>query len=120
MKFAMYLGRFDLASQHVSEMINKAPTEQELIDVHDKEGIAPFLRLRLVPRWDNDPRRDKLVRDDVESLIKQISDAVRKKLADPKNIQLYAANLYGTPEENAFARIALANSGALAALYLLE
>src|SRR5947209_47505 len=44
MKFEMDLGRFDLASQLLSEMLKKAPTEQELIDLHDKEGIAPFLR----------------------------------------------------------------------------
>ncbi|MBI1914550.1 MAG: hypothetical protein HYS12_07405 [Planctomycetes bacterium] len=120
MKFEMELGRFDLAAQLLSELLKKGPTEKELIDLHEKEGIAPFLRLRLVPRWDNDPRRDKKVRDDVDDLIKQMTTAVRKNLADPNRIKLFTNNLYGTPEENAFARIELARSGAVAVPYVLE
>src|SRR5947209_5962802 len=87
MKFEMELGRYDLAAQLLSEMLKKPPTEKELIDLHEKEGIAPFLRLRLVPRWDNDTRRDKKVRDDVDELIKQMTTAVRKHLADPRRIK---------------------------------
>src|SRR5262249_61976355 len=52
MKFEMEVGRFDLAAQLLREMLKKGPTEDELIKLHDKKGITPFLRLRLARRWE--------------------------------------------------------------------
>ncbi len=119
-KFEMEVGRFDLAAQHLHNMMVKKPTPEELLQLHEKEGIVTFLRLRLMPKWNNQRDKDKEAREDVESLIDQITQAVRTKLADPKRITFYLSNLYGQPEEAGFARIELAKSGTAAVPYMLE
>jgi CheY-like chemotaxis protein len=120
MQFEMEVGRFDLAAQHLRGLIDKKPTQDELLKLHSKEGIATFLRLRLVPKWSDDRVREKQAREDVETLIELVTKAVRDKLTDVPRIKLYIENLYKTPEENAFARIELAKSGTAAVPYMLE
>lgn len=120
LKFEMEVGRFDLAAQHLNNLLKKKPDPKELLRLYEQDGLATFLRLRVVPRWDENKDKERQARKDVESLIEQITAAVRAHLSDPKRINLFIANLYGTPEENGFARIELARSGALAMPYLIE
>lgn len=120
MKFEMEVGRFDLAAQHLRDMIAKKPTPDELIKLHEKEGIVNFLRLRNVPKWTDERDKEKQARADVETLIDLVTEAVKAKLADPKRIATYVANLYGLPEEAAFARIELAKSGTAAIPYMIQ
>ncbi len=120
MKFEMEVGRFDLAAGHLRNMLEKKPTPEELVQLHEKEGVVSFLRLRLMPKWFEDRTKDKQAREDVESLIEQVIQAVRAKLTDPKRIALHIGNLYGPPEEAAFARIELVKSGSASIPYLLQ
>lgn len=119
MKFEMEVGRYDLAAQLLHEMLVKKPTAEELVALNEKEGIATFLRLRLVPRWYEDRNKDRKARQDVDVLIDQVIAAVKAKLTNPDRIKLFIKNLYESPEENGFARIELAKSGAAAVPYLV-
>jgi CheY-like chemotaxis protein len=119
-QFELDVGRLDLAAQHIHNLVVSKSNADDLVQLHDKVGIAPFLRLRFVPRWDKDPQKDKLARDDVETLIEQITTAVKAKLTDPKRINTLVKNLYGEPEENAYSRIELAKSGAAVVPYLIN
>jgi CheY-like chemotaxis protein len=120
MKFEMEVGRFDLAAQHLHDMLAKKPTADDLVKLHEKEGIAAFLRLRVMPKWYSDRDKDKQARDDVESLIEQVTQAVRTKLTDPRRITFFISNLYEPAEEAAFARVELLKSGIAAIPYMLE
>src|SRR5262249_19351449 len=120
MKFEMEVGRFDLAAQHLRDMIAKKPTPDELVKLHEKEGIVNFLRLRNIPKWTDERDKEKQARADVESLIDLVTEAVKAKLADPKRIATYVANLYDLPEEAGFARIELAKSGTAAIPYMIQ
>src|SRR5205823_181487 len=57
---------------------------------------------------------------DVDTLIRLVTNAVRKALADPVRIRRYVANLSATPEERAYSLKELFRSGEAAAPYLLE
>jgi CheY-like chemotaxis protein len=119
-KFEMEVGRFDLAAQLLHEMLAKKPTPEELVALNEKEGTVTFLRLRLVPRWYEDRNKDRLARKDVDLLIDSIIAAVKAKLSNPDRIKLFIKNLFESPEENGFARIELAKSGAAAVPFLVE
>ncbi len=119
-RFELDVGRYDLAAQHLRNMLDKKPTQQELLRLHEENGIAPFLRLRIVTRWDDDPTKNKQAQTDSEDLIRQITETVRARLNDPNRIKLFVRNLYATPEESEFARVELGKSGAVAIPYLLE
>ena len=120
MKFEMEVGRFDLAAQHLHNMLAAKPTPEDLLQLHEKEGIVNFLRLRVMPKWYDQRDKDKQAREDVESLIEQVTQAVRTKLADPKRIAFYIGNLFEQPEEAAFARVELVKSGTASIPYILE
>ena len=117
-KFEMDVGRFDLAAKLLHEMLPKA-TPEELVTLNEKEGIGTFLRLRLVPRWSEDRNKDRQARQDIDAFIDKIIAAVKAKLTDPKRIQLFIKNLFESPEENGFARLELAKSGAAAVPYMI-
>jgi CheY-like chemotaxis protein len=120
MKFELEVGRFDLAAQHLHAMLQKKPAPVELLQLYEKDRLSTFLRLRLVPRWSENKDKDLQARKDVESLIEQMTAAVRAHLSNPERLKTFINNLYETPEENAFARIELAKSGSFAIPALLE
>ena len=120
-KFEMEVGRFDLAAQHLRDMLAKNPKPEELVPLAEKEGIVVFLRLRLVPKWFPDKRdKEEQARKDVETLIDEVTKAIQAKLTDPKRIALFVGNLYGLPEEAGFARVELTKSGTAAVPYMIE
>src|SRR5262249_34185882 len=120
LKFELDVGRPDLAAGFLRDMLKKKPTPEELVQLHEKEGVAAILRLRFVPRWDENKDKDRQAREDVEVLLQEMIAAVKAKVADPKRIRQFVKNLYESPEENAFAKIELAKSGAAAVPYLVE
>src|SRR3954469_9287880 len=77
MKFEMEVGRYDLAAQHLHDMLATKPTAGQLPKRHEKEEIATFRRLRIMPRSYADRDKERQAREDVESLIDQITQAVR-------------------------------------------
>ena len=117
-KFEMDVGRFDSAAKLLHEMLPKS-TPEELVALNEKVGIGTFLRLRLVPRWSEDRARDRQARQDIDAFIDKIIAAVKAKLTDPARIQLFIKNLFESPEENGFARLELAKSGAAAVPYII-
>ena len=59
------------------------PTEEELVGLEDKYGMAAFLTLRTVD-WSNDPKVAEQATKDADQLIDLVREAVKKKLNDPK------------------------------------
>ncbi len=127
-RYEVEVGRFDLAAgwlhalleqPQANNMPPRKPTEEELVALEEKYGMAAFLELRNVD-WSKDPKVAEQPKKDADELIKQVRDAVNKKLSDPTKIQLYVKNLNGDREEHDFALKELYRSGARVVPYLID
>ncbi len=119
-QFEIDVGKYDLAAVHLRNLINFKPTDADLVKLADEVGVAAFLRLRNIPKWSNDPKVNKEAVNNVEQLIKRVTEAVKKVRGDPVRIQMYIKNLHATPEENAYAIKELAKIGAPVVPYLID
>ncbi|MFN4257955.1 MAG: hypothetical protein ACK4RK_01560 [Gemmataceae bacterium] len=123
MKFEIDVGQFELAAGHLLGFLNAGPTDEELLQIEEKEGMSSFLRLRNIPKWYDDPKKDKeekQVREQVENLINRVAEVLEKKLTDPDRINKFINNLSATPEERVFAIRELRRSGAAAMPHIIN
>jgi hypothetical protein len=120
LQFEIDVGKYDLATGHLRGLINFKPTDADLVKLADEVGVAAFLRLRNIPRWSDNPKIDKEAVNNVEQLIKRVTEAVRKVRSDPVRIQGYIKNLQASPEENAYAQKELYKSGSAVVPYLID
>jgi CheY-like chemotaxis protein len=118
--FELEVGRTELAARLLRELVKRAVNDQDLVDLDRKVGTSAILRLRLVPKWSNDPKIDAQARKDADELADKLSKALRNVLGDPKRIARFIANLNGDREEQAFARAELYRSKELAIPQLVE
>lgn len=103
LQFEMELGRYELAAKLLHGLLERKPTDEELLRLEEKEGgLAPFLRLRTVPQWsDNKATHDQAVKD-ADELAQRIGNAIQKVLGDRKRINRLIKNLSGDAEERAY------------------
>jgi CheY-like chemotaxis protein len=113
-RFEVNTGRFEVAAGLIRELLALNPPEKEMLALVDKEGLAPFLRLRNVERWSDNPKTEAEARKNVEALIERVSAALKKQLDDPARIARLANGLLGSAEEAAFAQREIRRSGAAA------
>jgi CheY-like chemotaxis protein len=113
LQFELNVGRPDLAAGHLRGLLDKKPTEPEWVDLEEEQGMTNILRLRLVPKWDDDPRINKQAQDNAEKLIQEVTAALEKHLSNQQRIAKYVKNLAsGEPEERSYALKELYRSGA--------
>jgi CheY-like chemotaxis protein len=113
MQFEIDVGQYGIAAQMLRGLIAKQPTDDELVQLETKYGMAAFLKLRTLPpfldrdqkrpRWSENPKVQQQALDDIEQLINLVTAAVKKKLADRERIVKYVQALTADPEEAAFA-----------------
>ncbi|HEY7426515.1 MAG TPA: hypothetical protein VH682_19935 [Gemmataceae bacterium] len=120
LQFEIDVGKYDLAADHLRGLINSKPSDADLVKLADEVGVSAFLRLRNVPKWSDNAKVNKEAVNNVEQLIKRVTDAVSKVRRDPARIQGYLKNLNASPEESAYALKELAKSGAAAVPYLID
>jgi CheY-like chemotaxis protein len=112
LQFELEVGRPDLAARHLQGLMSRTPTEGELIELEEEQGMTNILRLRLVRKWDEDAKIDKQAKDNVERLIRETAAALEKQLSNKERIAKFVKNLAsGEPEERAFALRELFRSG---------
>jgi CheY-like chemotaxis protein len=124
LKFEIELGKYDLAAKLLRGLVALKPADpekmkafdEELLKLHEREGINAFLRLRLVPEWRTGTQAQK----DVDELIALVTKAVRDRLSAKDRIDKYIKNLQKSPEEREFAVRELYKSGAIAVPYLIQ
>lgn len=109
MNFEIEVGKFDLAKEHLQGFLKANPTDEELLQIEEKEGMSAFLRLLTVPT----------LRTDAGPLIERVAEVVKKHRADPKRIALFIDNLSASPEERVYALRELQKSGAAAVPHLV-
>ncbi len=120
LEYEIDVGRLDLASGLLHALLAKSPTDEDLLALEDKYGMAAFLTLHTIPKWSDDPKIEAQARKDATQFIDLIRDAVKKKLSDPKRIQLFVKNLNGEPEERDFALKELYRSGGQVTPYVID
>jgi hypothetical protein len=120
LQFEIDVGKYDLAAVHLRNLLNYKPSDADVVKLADEVGIAAFLRLRNIRKWSDDAKANKEALDNVEQLIKRVTEAVTRVRRDPARIQGYIKNLTASPEENAYALKELAKSGAVVVPYLID
>ena len=119
LKFEMEVGKFDLAAEHLKGLLALEPKDEDLLAIEAKDGMSAFLRLRTVARWDKNPRRNNEAKENVETLIKRVTQALKKHLTDPKRLAKFTTNLMATEGERQYAINELRRSGAISIPYLI-
>ncbi len=115
LQFELEVGRRDLAARLLHEMLKAAVNDQDLVDLEQKVGTTAFLRLRLIPKWSDDPKLNAQAVKDADELNAKVSQAIEKILGDKARIQRFIHDLTtGDREEQEFATKELYRSRALA------
>lgn len=125
-RYEMRVGNFNRAKEHLEKLYELTKNDEaalyklvtEKADDKDVPGLVNFLRLRLVPKWSDNPDPEKARAADVkfkketlEPLIEAISTSYSKVLKDPIRIAKFTRNLAESPEERDFALNELRKSG---------
>lgn len=110
MQYEIEVGQFNIAAGLLKSFLEKNPTDDELFQIEERDGIATFLKLLTIPA----------LRKDAAPLVDRVSEVVKQKLSDPVRIRKFIANLQATPEERAYAIVELRRSKAMAVPYLVE
>jgi len=110
MKYEVGVGKYDLANTFLKGFIDQKPTDQELLQIEQEEGMAAFLQLAVIPE----------MRKNARPLIERVTAVVRKFVSDPVRIQKYVRNLSASREERQYAIDQLRIAGPYAVPYLVQ
>jgi hypothetical protein len=124
MRFELAVGKFDLAAFHLKGLLEKQPADEvdkELLKIEEAEGLFAFLRLQTIRKWSDHPPFQKEAKQNVETLINRVTNALEKLLSDPQRINKFIRKLDApTPEERVYAFVQLNRSKARAVPYLIK
>jgi CheY-like chemotaxis protein len=104
LKHEIELGHFDLAAAYLKGFIAKNPTDEELLQIQERDGSSAFYRLLTIPQ----------LRKDAKPLVERVDAVVQKHLRDRQRLDKLIKNLNATPEERDYAIAQLRRSGAAA------
>lgn len=113
MNHEIELGHFDIASSYLKGFLAKNPTDDEIIQMQEKQGSSAFLRLLTIPE----------LQKDAKPLVERVGNVMQKFLADRKRLEQHIKRLSSTadePEERAFAIAQLRRAGAAAIPALID
>lgn len=110
-KFEIELGAYKVAADYLKGFIEKAPTEKELLEIEEKEGMSAFLKLRVIPKWSEDPRVDAETKKRVEEVIQGVTNIVKAHRSDPVRIAKLVGLLSASEGERLYAISQLRRSG---------
>lgn len=118
-KSEVAVGKFDTAAAYLKELLALEPSEKDLVQLEERDGIAAFLELNSVPRWSSNEALDREARNNVKELLARVTKAVTNLRSNPERIQRYIRNLTATPEERDYALIELRKAGPAAMPFLI-
>lgn len=117
----MNSGSLEVAGDVFKEFLALNPTAQDYLDIEAKYGPTTFLKLRTIPRWYDDPKRDaEFKKSTLETMVNAAIAANETLLKNPNRIAKFVRNLGGVPEEYAFAVAELKRSGDAIVPQLIE
>jgi hypothetical protein len=110
MRFEIGVGKFKLAAEDLKGFLDKKPTDDELLQIEQEQGLSAFLELLTIPE----------LRDDGKKLVEQVTEVVKKRRGDPERIRRFVKNLSASPEERAYALNELKKAGPMAVPHLVD
>lgn len=110
MNHEIALGQFQVAAGYLKGFLARNPSDEELLQIQDREGSVAFQRLLTIPE----------LRADAKALVERVDAVVQKHLSDPKRLDALIKNLNATPEERSYAIAQLRRSGAAAMPALVD
>jgi hypothetical protein len=110
MRFNLGVGKSQLAAEDLKGFLAKNPTDAEILQIIDEQGMSAFLQLLNRPE----------LRADAQALVERVNAVVKQQRGDPARLRKLVANLLGEPEERAYSIIELRKAGPLAVPYLVE
>jgi CheY-like chemotaxis protein len=118
-KAEVAVGKFDTAAAFLKDLLALEPSDKDLVQLEERDGIAAFLELNNVARWSSNEALDREAKTNVKELIARVTKAVNTLRSDRERIQRFIKNLTATPEERDYALIELRKSGPAAMPYLV-
>jgi len=110
MNHEIELGQFKIAAGYLKGFLAGNPSDEDLLQIQDREGSSAFHRLLTIPE----------LRADAKALVDRVDDVVQKHLSDPKRLGALIKNLSATPEERSYAIEQLRRAGAAAMPALID
>jgi vacuolar-type H+-ATPase subunit F/Vma7 len=118
--FEIDVGRFDLAADHLKNMLALPPTDEDVLALEKKEGMSSILKLRTIQKWSDNPKLNADAKKAAEDFIDKVSTTLKKHLADRERLAKFTRNLAATPEERRYAIVELSRSKALVVPFIME
>lgn len=104
------LGLNDLAKDYLARLVSSQPTDEELLEIRDRFGIATVLRFA----------NTNSLNPAAGDLLKAVNAASQRKANDPNRIDRLVSELAGSPRERDLALVELRNSGLVAVPRLVQ
>src|SRR5437667_550933 len=110
MNHEIELGQYKIAAGYLKGFLARNPTDEELLQIQDREGSSAFQRLLTIGE----------LRADAKPLVERVDAAVQKFLSEPKRLAGLIKNLNATREERSYAIEQLRRAGAAAMPALID
>src|SRR5262249_50942540 len=110
LNYEIAVGKYDLAAQELKGFLAKNPSDEDLLQIEEKEGLSSFLRLLAIPE----------LRNDAKPLVERVTAAAKRLRRNPERIARFVKNLSASPAEKAYALVELQKAGPVAVPYLID
>ncbi len=116
------LGNPEIAAKWLRALLAKDPTDKDLLEIADKDGVLAVSRLVAIREWsEKDAKLNEQARKDSVALLQKVQDAIRKRAKDEGYIKGLIAQLRAeTEEERTYAVREIVRVGATTVPYLLD
>lgn len=109
--FEINTGKYDAAAFYLKGFLAASPSDQDFLELEQKDGLASFLRLRNIT-WSSDAKANGEAKKLVEEAISKVNTALEKHLGNQQRINRLIATLHGSDDERQFAIRELQRTGA--------
>jgi hypothetical protein len=113
MNHEIAVGRPKIAAAYLKGFLDKKPSDEDLVRLHDREGSSAFMRLLTIPE----------MKADAAGLVERVDQIVQDHLRDRKRLDALIAKLQvppAEPEDRSYALAQLQRSGAAAMPALID
>jgi CheY-like chemotaxis protein len=110
MNHEIEVGQFKIAAGYLKGFLARNPSDEELLQIQDREGSSAFVRLLTISE----------LRADAKPLVERVDALVQKHLSEPRRLDTLIKNLNATPEERSYSIAQLRRAGAAAMPALID
>ncbi len=112
--------KLDIAAVYLEEFLKSNPTDDDFLAIEKQYGTTAFQQLRTIPRYSDDPAREKRIRELIEELNRRAKEVTDKVLRSKERVLKFIANLAASYEEKVFAQQELKRTGDFAIPFMVD